>query len=1208
MNTPPRFDSPAQTGFPNYPPRTYQQSKHERTKEEVAELKAARRAEIERRCMLLDPPLTPAVLSHMVSFQAAIQIIKPLDDSAWEVLKPRLLSQREEAQQRENELVAQTRVVQEKYDERRQLDVHLKEVKEVNDREWDDIQAPLRARISGYADEIIRDGWHGGEKVTKESSPKFAADVLIYVRKRFYAEVAKDEAAARAAGHEPKVDPPNGPFTQKLILENMKFVFDTKIKPLTEQYSKELFLCNGCESNFKFYGFEGVIQHYAAKHTSALSVGSIVVHWRAEWPEHPPFNPEPDAAISTFHSVAKPNTIYANGAVTSPHIHGFGGYPPVSGQATAPTQAQQHPSGYQQNPVPYYGHPQFSDQYPMSQTGPFIQAPLQGQSPAFQGPQYPSSQAGGFQPYSGQTYPGQGFDGQYTNGAPLTYESPHPSQVYPVPVAEQTGQIYPHATTPFQAAGPFNAPQYNSGQYSAPPRPIIPARTEAYKAQLYDVAQTAREVWNHTAGIKDMPGNVRVHVILFHILQRSRAKYPDDPPLAMLIDGLSNNKDMRPVRNVNGLACRACKLTNGSTTSYKGSSKGSGAIEKKLFSLPQLLNHFQLTHIEGVESPIFDWTKDMVDLPDNARISVLARAQGMDDHKMRLFSEALPEAFRVSPPRNDHGKLEAQYMAYPGEEDENTYGQLVPSRDEHEKYYTSEPEGRYSGPTREQYDPSEDIAGEFVQEGPILVKASKRRPFDDRQMEYREPAPMTYVERRQASPISMVRAVDEYGRHVIHNDGHIISEPPVHYRDPDSGYRERRPRVPEVIPYDHRAEHGYVREVSLPRLLAATNVGPRTNHVVHVNSEPNPRSNSSRPVSHPSLAPRNQQPSRVGPLDGGSEDGELQAQPNSIQPDHRNASAEADSAAERFLNDFQPGDSAEEYATKAEEDTLRPKWESERIDSMRRTYQSPEERHQRTYERYEDDGRPTVISLPPVAKDRTPEPLIGRTRHERLVQQHYAEMYDYDSYTGSAAEASMSHTRSPDMSDHRHRLNDALYRDERQPIHGTHAPPGRITRFETVRVENDRPRPTSPLYVKLGAHQGQYREQSPASRYPQQEPLYRTRTPQPSVQEVSYERVPRPEYYRVYKEEPRPRPTQHEGQVEYVQVADPKGDYLIRRPIRREPDPVYATFDDGSFAARQPVYEARPSISRSDPAYYEEYDPRHPAPPPSTSVRQVRYQ
>jgi hypothetical protein len=147
----------------------------------------------------------------MASFQAAIQIIQPLDDGAWEVLKPRLLSQRGEAEQRENDRLAQTRVVQERFDERRFQDMQAKsDPKDLFDREWDDIQAPLRARIGGYADEIIRDGWNGGGKVSYETSPVFAAEVLMYVRKRFYAEVAKDEAAVRATGREPEMDPTRG--------------------------------------------------------------------------------------------------------------------------------------------------------------------------------------------------------------------------------------------------------------------------------------------------------------------------------------------------------------------------------------------------------------------------------------------------------------------------------------------------------------------------------------------------------------------------------------------------------------------------------------------------------------------------------------------------------------------------------------------------------------------------------------------------------------------------------------------------------------------------------------------------------------------------------------------------------------------------------------------------------------------------------------
>jgi hypothetical protein len=71
-----------------------------------------------------------------------------------------------------------------------------------------------------------------------------------------------------------------------------------------------------------------------------------------------------------------------------------------------------------------------------------------------------------------------------------------------------------------------------------------------------------------------------------------------------------------------------------------------------------------------------------------------------------------------------------------------------------------------------------------------------------------------------------------------------------------------------------------------------------------------------------------------------------------------------------------------------------------------------------------------------------------------------------------------------------------------------------------------------------------------------------------------------------------------------IRVSDPQGDYMIRRPVRREPEPVYATYEDDGYA-RQPVYESRGPILRAEPAFVEEeeYDPRHPAPPVP-----VRYQ
>jgi len=89
----------------------------ERILQQVAELKAARRAEIERRCMLLSPPITAGVLAHMPSFQAAIQIAQPLGTGTWESLEPRLLLQREEAEQRENDPIYQELVAMNRLEE-----------------------------------------------------------------------------------------------------------------------------------------------------------------------------------------------------------------------------------------------------------------------------------------------------------------------------------------------------------------------------------------------------------------------------------------------------------------------------------------------------------------------------------------------------------------------------------------------------------------------------------------------------------------------------------------------------------------------------------------------------------------------------------------------------------------------------------------------------------------------------------------------------------------------------------------------------------------------------------------------------------------------------------------------------------------------------------------------------------------------------------
>jgi hypothetical protein len=1177
----------------------------------------------------------------MASFQAAIQIIQPLDDGAWEVLKPRLLSQREEAQQRENDRIAQTRVVQERFDERRFQDMQAKsDSKDLVDREWDDIQAPLRARIGGYADEIIRDGWNGGEKVSHESAPLFAAEVLIYVRKRFYAEVAKDEAAVRATGREPELDPPNGPYTQRLILENMKWVFDTKIKPCTEPYRKELFLCNACEYASKYYGFEGVIQHYAAKHTSALSVGSVVVHWKSEWPEYPPFNPDPNnVGVAPYYAAAPSTSVpYAGSGPSMQQNYGYGGYQPAPVSAPMPAP---NPHVYHESPGPYYGHPQFGEQYSGHQNGPYAPPPAYPDtSQGYQTPQYsvapPPAPLQGYNDTS-QDYPQQTFGGQYQPTAQSMYTSPHPSTLYPATVPEAPVQQPTYAPPVAQYGQPYNQ------QPAHPPNNFAPGplqRTEEYMTQLQDVARNARDVWDSIGNLKDIPGPLKVYTIIYHLLQKFRAAFQDDPPLAMIIDGLSNNKDMRPVRNINGLLCKACSL----------GMAGSSTPQRKRFSFPQLVNHFHQAHEQEVSQDhpghIPDWTKDMVDLPDLSDLTLTSSSPGMDENKLQLLTEALPELFTVPAPSMSE-MPNGSNQQYEEIADRDEFRDLAPSLDNHEKYYTKVDSGRPSETGSVTYDSGEydpRHPGDLPMEPRQQYKASRRNrrsrerddPKDDQLIYrykpedeepqhgvYRDPPVRSYIEQRPISQPSQALPLGDYERVIVHDKPSVYMDRPVRYRDSgDVEYRVRR--EPRVLTYNDS------EPIPLPRDYRLTNSQAYQSNRYDVSSaiphEPSDRlpptedatSQQSRiyevvaQISQQAQQARERQPVREDPIEAGSEDGEVRAEPPKPENGHIGPSDEASNAAERFLNEFRPGEPADEAANKKEdterrrEDELRAKWEAER--GERHVYEAPAEPQRRLREEY--DGERRILA----SGGRLVNPGMEEIGHngyiirERVPALRPSRAYAYeDRYVSAVAEQAVPRERSPELVDRRYKLNNVVYRDERQSSHGTHRTPSRYARYESVRLENDRARSRSPVYVKMGPQSAQYRERSPAAPALRQEPIYRTRTPPPAAEELGYERAPRQEYYRVYADEPRPREPQYAEAFEYVRVSDPQGDYMIRRPVRREPEPIYAAYEDKVYT-RQPVYESRAPASRPDPGLYEEYDPRHPAPPPQAPVRQVRYQ
>ena len=554
-----------------------------------------------------------------------------MTDTAWELLRPRLLAQLPYAERCEKERVQQAQLLNEEYERRWQQQAELKDSKENLDYEWEVSQAPIREKLGFLADHVIRSRWSNGSTIDKENCPKFAADVLVKVREHFYADLAKNDKAAQNISGVTGSDIPSASSSANLILENMKWVFDTKIKPLTDHLQKELFLCHSCGGNFKLYAFEGMIQHFAAKHTTVLSMGNVVVHWRSEWPEYPPFHPDPSMAKSAYYQIPTPALTGQEYPVQSldnersqqdkaQESHGL--YSSFHGRDN-PDVASASPNGVIAcSPATFHGK--------LSGIVPFAQL------------DEPVSAHGVSHPASASGLHGISF--------------PSIVKIRTEPQAFSAGLAS-------ESSSATNVPQYSpffpNVQANNPTAQISRSNTRLisalYQHQVEEMARHAKETFTAIGGIKDLPGSVRIYVTIQHTVARFKAVFPNEPSLAMFVDGLDGNATMRTVRSVNGLACRTC-LTCGMTETAANKPHGIFNQNRQLYTLPRLVNHFKTAHVEGqqvstdvqhsMSAPLYDWKHDMIELPENTLISDLVHAPGMTDQKLALIARALPNAFQ----------------------------------------------------------------------------------------------------------------------------------------------------------------------------------------------------------------------------------------------------------------------------------------------------------------------------------------------------------------------------------------------------------------------------------------------------------------------------------------------------------------------------------------------------------------------------------
>lgn len=1190
---------------------SFQQPRPERNIRDVNEAKAARRAEIERRCGALDPPLLPNVLGHMDTFQAAIQISQPLSEQAWQVLKPRLLTQRAYAERREKDRVEQSQLLQAEYKQRRQQEAQLKETKESLDREWASIQTPIRNQIAEFADEIVDTKWARGKSVTKDNSPKFAADVLLHVRKRFYDEVARENEDNKSIGEKFKIDNSDSAPSRILILENMKWLFDTKIKPLTEHFQKELFLCNGCEGNFKFYGLDSVVQHYAAKHTHDLSLGTQVVHWRAEWPEHPPFHPHPSVAKAAYYKIPTPqiSSLHGPSMRDSPVPINPEGYGQLTSPATHPGQQSYNSSQYSPRAYPEpYAQVFLPDRnYSPPATQNYLQ-PTPGAPGHIQdfpqntnfGPVY---LAPGRITYN-TMYTNNGFQPSHSGGISQAEHSALSGYASMDGYAQDQKSLGWHGFDSFSRAhgGTSSAQHQPSIQtrplnfqqsYADQSRDVTGQSTELYQHQVDEMAKHARDVWFATSGIKDIPQSVRIFVVIQHMVARYKELYSSEPSLAMFVDGLDHNTLMRPVRSLNGLACKVCVTNgigaNGEPNSYTPLPTG----DRRLYTLPHLLNHFRTAHLEplqsfaspmaGMENPRLDWKVDMIELPEQSLIADLTEKPGLDNAKLELIARVFPGVFpsplpRVGAPGNvgpvpvytggfDMGTRQLSKIVPETFPDSPPRGEVRNENQQFNRSYSSfrelsQPARSSEPPGEDEYDPHRPALPSGV--GLVHPRKSARTPSTDNE---------------QPSTI-----------HIRHRDFHYVpSDTADRSRSTYSGPPIRR------IAGDHHSVQYYE-----PNSNTRSRVSPQhriealpEDHFINEEGGPREQKTLEKLNGHGAVADSSAKHTRI------SEDRELRDGSASFKQRQRSLSInEGASAADQFLDNLASSsdlNSGQKIVPLDREGTRSVARREELSQDRYRKQQADATAESQGWivdvasgQRHEPDAD-AVSMRKDSSKGRGYEELSSP--HGRHNDHQYDENYRLASQTQRPPTENRVERRSPETYAAYETPRQTIIQDRYETrggfIEGSHMRDGSFHMAPTPRY---RSRSRSPRPIPLGTTY--YRARSPADDH-RHESVYHIRSP-PLRKDVHSQRIisydyPVQDRYE-YVDDRKIAHNQLRPRVELVPVRlresapiEPSR-FVIAQPTEMRPQPDYVRFDRGYTG--EPIYERHGQIYHADPGSY----------------------
>ncbi|KAH0498809.1 hypothetical protein TgHK011_006041 [Trichoderma gracile] len=248
--------------------RHVQHSECRQAQEGIKESNSKRRADIEARAAQLHPPILPGVLHKLQAFQVASEVTTPLDDNEWKVLKLLLLDQRDKAEQG-GRIAAPKKLITHKYPTRSKA----AGIQAAEPRVQHHPDSNTRADLFKLADKVVNGQYNEGQTIKKKHLATFTSRVLTCVRDQYHADSSKTKPSPM----------------RRLTLDDIRWIFDQKIAPLSKHPGAEVFLCSKCPTS-KRYSFQGVIQHYCQMHCGNVKMSVL---WKTEWTAELPFKPAP---------------------------------------------------------------------------------------------------------------------------------------------------------------------------------------------------------------------------------------------------------------------------------------------------------------------------------------------------------------------------------------------------------------------------------------------------------------------------------------------------------------------------------------------------------------------------------------------------------------------------------------------------------------------------------------------------------------------------------------------------------------------------------------------------------------------------------------------------------------------------------------------------------------------------------------------------